>query len=435
MKGGVCMVFLNQTIFDSLIDQIAVLDKNGYITAINKSWIDFSRENNGDLSKSGIGNNYLAVCPKEVSHGIFQVLKGIKEQFIFEYPCHNENEMRWFLLRVTPFTLDQDQNKGAVVSHVNITDRKLTELELKRNEQRYRLIAENSTDFISIHSVDGVYTYVSPNCYSLLGYESHEMLEQSACDFFHPDDIKDIKSSYDTVRYRRDISTLTYRIRCKDGKYIWFETKCQIVASIGGDCEEIICISHDITKHKRQLVKLEMEKNSLQKKIHIDELTGLFNRRYFNKKLKEEYKQSLKHNKIFSLLAIDIDYFKKYNDTYGHQQGDECLIQVANTLKAYASDTGFVCRTGGEEFCIILPNMGKKSASSLAEKLCEKVEQLKIHHNNSNVSPFVTVSIGVATAIGKEFSYIEPKKLLLLADQSLYKAKEDGRNQVNYQLD
>ena len=165
-------------VLDSLLDQIAVLDKDGEIIVVNKSWVNFSIENNGDSDKTGIGNNYLTVCSEKVQDGIMQVLKGTKDHFNYEYPCHSDRELRWFLLRVTPIKINQ--NNGAVVSHVNITDRKLAEIQLERNEQLYRHIAENSTDFISLHTLEGKYTYVSPSYYHLLGYSSNEMVGRSS---------------------------------------------------------------------------------------------------------------------------------------------------------------------------------------------------------------------------------------------------------------
>jgi diguanylate cyclase (GGDEF)-like protein/PAS domain S-box-containing protein len=419
------MHFNNQSVLDSLIDQIAVLDKEGEIIAINKAWINFSKENGGDLSRCGIGNNYLTVCQEEVRSGILQVFQGSVNHFTFEYPCHSDREMRWFLLRATPIAINQNGNNGVVVSHVNITDRKLAELQLKRNEERYRLIAENSTDFISVHTIEGMYVYVSPISRSLFGYKPTELLNQSAFDFFHPDDMDEIKSSYNKMLSSEGIQTVAYRFLRKDGKFIWLETKSQKVLSTEGKSEEIICISRDITNHKRKIKKLE-------KTIYTDELTGLYNRRFFNLKLNEEGKQNGQIEKPLSLLVIDIDYFKKYNDTYGHQKGDDCLTLVAQALKNNVRETDPVCRIGGEEFCVILSNTRKEIALSIAENLCKKIEGLKIPHKASNVSKYVTISIGVTTISGTDFTQIDQNELFSLADQALYKAKESGRNQVNH---
>lgn len=420
-------------VLDSLLDQIAVLDKDGQIIVVNKSWINFSIENNGDSDKTGIGNNYLTVCSEKVQDGIMQVLKGTKDHFNYEYPCHSDCELRWFLLRVTPIKINQ--NNGAVVSHVNITDRKLAEIQLERNEQLYRHIAENSTDFISLHTLDGKYTYVSPNYYRLLGYYSNEMVGRSQYDFMHDEDVEKIKflndsSNTDTID---EIKTLTYRFRCKDEKYIWIESKYKKVLSMDKVSDEIICISRDVTKNKQKLLELEEEKKLLKKTIYTDPLTGVFNRRYFSHQLKKVYQEYIQHNNVFSLVVIDVDYFKKYNDTYGHRSGDKCLIKVADTLARGVRKNDRVCRIGGEEFCIILPNTNKDEAVSLAKRLCREVEALKILHIESDVSNYVTVSIGVTTAnISSDPVNVNQEKLFVLADKALYKSKKGGRNRVSF---
>ncbi|VEF46098.1 PAS/PAC sensor-containing diguanylate cyclase [Bacillus freudenreichii] len=424
------MEHFTQAVLDSLPDQIAVLDKEGNIIAVNKAWVNLSIENGGDLLKSGIGNNYLTVCPQEVKDGIVQVLKGQNYNFSYEYPCHSMNKLRWFLLRVTPFHMKK--NNGAVVSHINITDRKLVEIRLERNEQLYRHIAENSTDFISLHNLDGVYTYVSPICFSLLGYKPHEIVGRSAYDFIHEADLKKIKCFKDYVDGRGGIQTVTYRIRRKNGSYIWFESKYKNVLSVDKSSTEIICLSRDVTKIKQKLIELEDEKNLLKETVYTDTLTGVRNRRFFNRQLKKAHKKYVQNNIPFSLLVIDIDHFKQYNDTYGHKKGDECLIRVADTLAKGVRKNDIVCRIGGEEFCIILPNTNKEEAISLAKRLCKKVLELKVHHSTSDASTYVTVSIGVSTASSEGSIHVDQEKLFLLADQALYNSKKRGRNQVNY---
>lgn len=424
------MEYFTQAVLDSLLDQIAVLDKEGYIIAINKSWIHFSIENGGDLQDTGIGNNYLTVCPKEVQNGILQVLTGTSDHFTYEYPCHSSDQLRWFLLRVTPIKINQSH--GAVVSHVNITDRKLVEIQLERNEQLYRHIAENSTDFISLHTLDGKYTYVSPNYSSLLGYAANELVGKSPDDFIHEEDLKKMKSIHDNMTNINEIKTITYRFQCKNGNYIWIESKYKNVLSPDRVSDEIICVSRDVTKNKQKLIELEKEKIALKKTVYTDSLTGVFNRRYFNRQFKKVYQEYSKEKIAFSILVIDIDYFKQFNDTFGHKNGDECLVRVADTLVRGVRKNDIVCRIGGEEFCIILPNANQEEAKSLADRLCKKVLGLKIPHSKSNVSTYVTVSIGVSTASPSGDSIqINQEKLFLLADQALYKSKKNGRNQVS----
>lgn len=180
------MAYINQKVIDSLLDQIAILDHDGLIIAVNKSWIDFSRENDGDLSTCGVGSNYFEVCQGKVRNGIQFVLNGQENHFIFEYSCHSKTEARWFVLRATPFMINANGDLGAIISHVNITKQKLKEFKLQRSENYYRLIAENSSDFISTQTMSGIYTYVSPICNVTLGYDSQEMLGKFAVEFIHP---------------------------------------------------------------------------------------------------------------------------------------------------------------------------------------------------------------------------------------------------------
>lgn len=421
---------LSQAILDSLTDHIAVIDNQGIIISVNKSWINFSRDNNGELRSSYIGTNYLDVCQKEVKEGIELVLKGKETQYTFEYPCHSHKQLKWFLLRATPILLKDHGHAGAVISHVNITARKIAELTLAQKEEHYRLITENSTDFISTHTGSGVYTYASPICHLLLGYHPSELIGTSVFHFFHPEDQKNFKPFKDTALKHHEIQTITYRIRCKNNKYIWFETKLQRLFVSDGQDEEIICISRDVTAQQLKLIELQAEKKVLQQKIYTDELTGVYNRRLFNKLLHEQFKEHQKLNYSFSLLMIDIDYFKQYNDTYGHLQGDNCLMLVASTLKENVRESDFVCRVGGEEFCIILPKTNKNKAITLANRLRKQIELQKILHASSPASPMITISIGVSTIGKSQYSLVDEQTLLNQADQALYKAKESGRNNV-----
>ncbi|KXH80613.1 hypothetical protein AU377_07655 [Sporosarcina sp. HYO08] len=419
----------NLEILDSLLDQIAVLDTDGSIIAINQSWVNFSLENGGDLHKSGVGSNYLAVCPKEIQDGIVQVLTGTSDSFTYEYPCHSTAELRWFLLRVTPITINE--STGAVVSHVNITDRRLLEIRLERKERLYRHIAENSTDFISLHTIDGKYIYVSPNFSFVLGYSPSELVGKSPADFIYDDDIKKIQLLTDNPHEIGEIKTVTYRFRCKNGNYIWMESKYKLVLSVDKVSDEMICVSRDVTKNKQKLIELEEEKKSLRKRVYTDSLTGISNRRYFNRQFKKAYQTYRQDGIPFSLVVIDIDYFKQYNDTYGHKKGDECLIKVADALASGVRKNDRVCRIGGEEFCIIFPNTNEEKAIALAERICKKVKGLKIPHENSNVSKYVTVSIGVST-ISSSFESVNQEELFQLADQALYQSKKNGRNRVSF---
>jgi len=167
----------------------------------------------------------------------------------------------------------------------------------------------------------------------------------------------------------------------------------------------------------------------LQKLSSLDGLTGIPNRRRFDEVLKAEWQRSIRHSNSISLIMLDIDFFKFYNDTYGHQRGDDCLKQVAKSLdNSVQRETDVVARYGGEEFAVILPETGSEGAFQVAETMRANIERQNIAHKASKVSDHVTISVGVATWVPERCSQCD--KLITLADQALYKAKEKGRNRV-----
>ncbi|EPG66471.1 diguanylate cyclase [Leptospira wolffii] len=181
--------------------------------------------------------------------------------------------------------------------------------------------------------------------------------------------------------------------------------------------------------------KLSEAYQTLLRVSRTDGLSGIWNRRFFDEILEVEWKRSCRGSKPISLLLLDIDYFKKYNDTYGHQAGDECIRKVAGVLKNTARRAGdFPARYGGEEFAIILPETDSGKALVVAETIRARVQDLKISHEASDVSPFVSVSIGIASTVpDKKSNHLD--KLLEESDKALYRSKESGRNKVTVYSD
>lgn len=185
----------------------------------------------------------------------------------------------------------------------------------------------------------------------------------------------------------------------------------------------------DISERKR----VEGELASLQKKLeqfsYQDSLTGIANRRMFDQTLEREWSRSQRNQSPLSLMLIDIDFFKQFNDFYGHQLGDACIIDVAKALTSIskrASD--LVARYGGEEFVILLPETEAKDARRLATMCVNKIIEQQIPHLSSKTSDVVTISIGVSTIV--PLLSTQPALLISAADKRLYKAKKNGRNRV-----
>jgi len=160
-----------------------------------------------------------------------------------------------------------------------------------------------------------------------------------------------------------------------------------------------------------------------------DGLTGIYNRRYFDETLAREWKRTMREKAPLSLIMLDIDYFKKYNDTYGHQAGDECLRQVATTISgALRRPADMAARYGGEEFVVVLPNFKLENSAKFGETIRAKIEALKMEHKQSDANPFITVSLGIASVVPSSISSYE--ELVGAADKALYSAKNKGRNRV-----
>lgn len=181
-------------------------------------------------------------------------------------------------------------------------------------------------------------------------------------------------------------------------------------------------------------IKLQTANESLQYAIDNDGLTGIASRRYFDEFIKREWKSAVRLARTISALMVDIDFFKNYNDTYGHQQGDDCLKQIATALRnAIKRPLDIVARYGGEEFIALLPDTGKDGAVEVARAMQGNVADLKIAHESSRINKYVTISIGVAAMIPDRTKELDA--LIGYADKALYSAKSKGRNRIEISPD
>jgi len=191
----------------------------------------------------------------------------------------------------------------------------------------------------------------------------------------------------------------------------------------------------------RNLLALKQQADLLRRQATTDALTNLANRRAFNLALPREFRRAQRTSLPLSLLMIDVDCFKLYNDRYGHPAGDECLMLVGRALTGVARRPGdLVARFGGEEFALLLPNTPPQGAQMIAERLRENVFGLKIRHEASTAAPYVSISVGISTyqpdqAFGRasgESVAVDDAQLLETADRALYAAKQQGRNRAHY---
>ena len=188
-------------------------------------------------------------------------------------------------------------------------------------------------------------------------------------------------------------------------------------------------LEQEVGQRKKAEEELRQANLELKKLVNVDGLTGVANRRYFELTLKKEWSRLQREKLSLSLIMSDIDYFKPYNDYYGHIEGDKCLRQVAQTIQGTVKRSAdLVARYGGEEFAVILPNTNLVGAMEVAENIKLAVSNLEIPHDGSDVSKYVSLSLGVSSIIPLLNGEVSPEFLKNTADEALYQAKKHGRN-------
>ncbi|MFB6347668.1 MAG: diguanylate cyclase [bacterium] len=361
-------------------------------------------------------------------------------------------------VRVTlkPYTRDSDQASIGLASLVDITEKQNIVDLLEKKEQQYRSFIEASPDIIYQLDPDGTFAFVSSQVESL-GFSPGELEGKHFSCLLKEEDVGRV-SRVELLQYYTGLTTgpdraprlfderrtgnratrdLELQFDLPDEQY---EGERYFVVNSSGIYDTnnndnsnrflgTVGFIREITRTKQTELRLRETKSKLEQMSYRDPLTGIANRRYFSRAGTLEWSRMERQNKPLGLIMFDLDHFKLYNDALGHQKGDEALQRTANIMDQFLKRSGDVLtRYGGEEFAAILPDTDLSGAYNLALEIREKIEDHKIAHPNSNVSPYVTVSAGVASVVPTQNCSIQ--ELLNKADEALYRAKSNGRNRV-----
>ncbi len=300
--------------------------------------------------------------------------------------------------------------------------------ELKHSEYQNREVINRASDPMVTVNAQGLIESINPATIHLIGYTRKQLIGKEFIELLADDDLTGVRSCFspdseksETSSFFVDNGPIEVMIKKKNGKLIPIDLS---ISQVGFDTPIFLCLFHDLTLHKN-LIK------ELRRLTYIDKLTNLSNRRMLDSFLSEEWSRSVRSQRPLSVLFFDVDYFKHYNDHFGHQSGDDCLQEIARALEESISrPADLVARYGGEEFVAVLPETDLQGSQKVAENLLRKIEELEIPHPKSTVSEFVTVSIGIASCVTSKSG--DWSTLLDSADKALYEAKRNGRNRAEY---
>lgn len=292
----------------------------------------------------------------------------------------------------------------------------------------FRTLLEGCLDMVWLACVSEHshrFLYCSPSSVAVLGYSPEQLIAMTPKEVFTPESQQVIAEDVQMIRAGQPSSMVIVEAVRRDGQHIWLENKIRVLERDPDHAMRVVIYLRDVTDRK-------LLQDQLARMAYLDGLTGIQNRRSFDLALEKEWRRAARSGQPLSLILLDVDHFKKFNDTYGHLTGDDCLRAIAGAAQiCLRRPDDVVARYGGEELAVLLPGTSADGAEEVAQRLCAGVMDLGIPHSGNDGRGIVTMSGGVSTAVVSSGGRIRmPHGLLKAADAALYKAKGLGRNQV-----
>lgn len=356
----------------------------------------------------------------------------------------------WFVIN---YYLQLEDKQNYTLNYLSKTNDLLSQQtdKLRASQQRFELAVQGSGDGLWDWEINENNMYFSPRWKTMLGFDEDEIagsfLEWQ--ELVHPDDLgKTLLTWSKCMEGETNAYSIKYRMKTKTGEYIWVESRAITIKDTQGnvcrmagshtDINAQMQAEEDLHKYQHSLeqlvtkrtTELEEANQQLQKLVSIDGLTGVSNRRALDESIVREWNHCKREQSPFSLLMIDVDFFKAFNDEFGHLKGDKALKDIATALaKNTKRATDILARYGGEEFAMVLPETTEEQLMQTAEKMCRDILDLQIPAASTHHLPFVSESIGAGTHIPQKED--DWRDFLDQVDRALYQAKTNGRNQVS----
>lgn len=312
------------------------------------------------------------------------------------------------------------------------SDQQVAEIQksLAQKERQFQRVVETAIEGILMFDNQFRITFVNERMAAVLGFSVDEMLGRDYADFVAAGHQAVARDQELLRRSGRD-SVYECCLVGKDGREHWFLVSATAVRDDSGRFAGSFSMLTDITERKAMELALEESNRRLMELSNTDSLTGIANRRCFDAALEREYTRLKRSESKLTVILLDVDFFKEYNDHYGHVAGDECLRQIGALLAGSVHRSlDLAARYGGEEFACILPDTAVAGGIEVARRIRDRIAELGIEHAGSPIARHITASFGITTV--KHAPDLSPAEIIRIADRMLYEAKARGRNRIVY---
>lgn len=419
---------------DNVTDIIFTMDMNLRYTYLSPSGYRISGYNEDEIARTNISDmvepetyfRFAEVLKEELALDR-QPGRDLKRSRTLEYQhIFKDRSKKWMEATLTFLRDKNGEAVGIIGIARDISERKAMEEKLQFEERRFRNFVEHSADIIVLVNLEGLITYINPAIERVLGYKTEERIGRRGFELVHPDDLEFLIQSFTTLATQPDLPPIhgEMHLRHKNGTYRTLEA---VGSNLVKDhvVEAIIINYRDITERKLAEEALQRSEQRYLELSILDDLAQVFNSRHFHAELGKEMERSTRYGHPLSLLLLDLDHFKTFNDTYGHVEGDNVLSRLGQVVKKCLRDSDSAYRYGGEEFTIILPMTTKEDAVSTAQRIQNEFRK-EVFTPLQGKEIFVTMSIGASQYIPKE----EMKSFVHRVDQFMYQAKQNGRDRI-----